>query len=118
MYSVYQFEMSDVARAAVNELGFVEAKKQHREVAIHLDVLFSGGSEKFESWMGSYYKLVGQFDVPTLNAVFHDGNVGERPAGMRSVSIGDIIFDERTGDAWMVDWDGFNMINVFGLEAA
>ena len=118
MYSVYQFSLSREAADAVNDLGWGEAKKSYPEIAIHQDVLFDGGSDKFESWMGRHYKMVGQFDVPTLNAVFHDGNVGERPAGMRSVSIGDIILDERTGHAWMVDWDGFNMINVFGLEAA
>ena len=37
---------------------------------------------------------------------------------MRSVSIGDIIIDESTGLAWMVDFDGFNVVNVFGLEVA
>ena len=118
MFSVYQFSLSREAADAVNDLGWDEAKKQYPEVAIHQDVLFSGGSDKFESWMGRHYKKVGQLDVDTLNAAFHDGNVGERPAGMRSVSIGDILFDERTGLAWMPDFDGFNVVNVFGLEAA
>ena len=118
MFSVYQFSLGRKAADAVNTLGWIDAKKFHPEVAIHQDVLFTGGSEKFESWMGRHYKLVAQYDVADLNAVFHDGNVGERPEGMRSVSIGDIIFDESTGDAWMVDFDGFNLINVYGLEVA
>ena len=118
MYSVYQFSLSRKAADAVHSLGWDEAKKFHPEVAIHRDVLFTGGSENFESWMGRYYKKVGQFDVATLNAVFAEGNEGELPAGMRSVSIGDIIVDERTGLAWMPDFDGFNVVNVFGLEAA
>ena len=118
MFSVYQFSLGRTAADAVNDLGWDEAKKSYPEIAIHQDVLFMGGSDKFESWMGRHYKLVAQYDVADLNKVFHDGNVKERPEGMRSISIGDIILDESTGDAWMVDFDGFNVINVFGLEAA
>ncbi len=118
MFSVYQFSLSSEASNAVNDLGWVDAEKRFPEVAIHRDVLFSGGSEKFESWMGRHYALVAEYDVADLNAVFHDGNVKERPEGMRSVSIGDIIIDETTGAAWMVDFDGFNIINVFGLQEA
>ena len=118
MFSVYQFSLSSEASNAVNDLGWVDAEKQFPEVAIHRHVLFSGGSEKFQSWMGSHYMLVNQYDVADLNAVFHDGNVKELPAGMRSISIGDIIYDEETGAAWMVDFDGFNVVNVFGLEEA
>jgi hypothetical protein len=118
MFSVYQFSISSKAADAVHALGWDEAKKFHPEVAIHRDVLFTGGSEKFESWMGRYYMLVNQYDVADLNAVFHDGNVKELPAAMRSISIGDIIYNEETGVAWMVDFTGFNVVNVFGLEEA
>jgi hypothetical protein len=114
MFSVYQFSLSREAADAVNDLGWIDAKKQYPEVAIHQDVLFDGGSDKFESWMGRHYKMVGLYDVADLNAVFHDGNVKERPVGMRSISIGDIILDDD-GVAWMVDFDGFNVVNVFGL---
>ena len=117
MFSVYQFSLSDQACDALNDLGWIDSEKEFPEVAIHRDVLFSGGSEKFESWMGSHYKLVNQYDVTDLNAVFHDGNVKERPAGMRSISIGDIIVDDQ-GAAWMVDFDGFNFVDAFGLEEA
>ncbi len=118
MFSVYQFSISRKAADCVNTLGWDESKKFHPEVAIHRNVLFTFGSEKFESWMGRHYKLVNQYDVADLNAVFHDGNVGELPSGMRSISIGDIIIDESTGLAWMVDFDGFNVVNVFGLQEA
>lgn len=118
MFSVYQFSISRKAADCVNTLGWDESKKFHPEVAIHRDVLFTGGSEKFESWMGRHYKLVNQYNVADLNAVFHDGNVKELPQGMRSISIGDIIIDESTGLAWMVDFDGFNVVNVFGLQEA
>ena len=118
MFSVYQFSITREAADAINTLGWDESEKQFPEVRIQRDVANFGGSEKFESWMGRYYKLVNQYDVADLNAVFHDGNVKERPQGMRSVSIGDIIFDESTGDAWMVDFDGFNIVNVFGLQEA
>jgi len=116
-FSVYQFSLSDEAVDALNDMGWIDAESVHPEVAIHRDVLFSGGSEKFESWMGSHYALVNQYDVADLNAVFHDGNVKERPEGMRSVSIGDIIVDDQ-GSAWMVDIDGFNFVDAFGLEEA
>jgi hypothetical protein len=116
MFSVYQFSMSEAAADCVNTLGWAESKKFHPEVAIHQDILFTGGSEKFESWMGRYYKMVGLYDVADLNAVFAAGNDPdqERALGMRSISIGDIILDDD-GVAWMVDFDGFNVVNVFGL---
>jgi hypothetical protein len=116
MYSVYQFSISGEARDAVNDLGWEGAAEQFPEVAIHRDVMGFGGSEKFESWMGAHYRQVAEFNVPTLNAAFHEGNVGERPKGMRSISIGDILVDDRTGLAWMVDCDGFNVVNAFGLQ--
>jgi hypothetical protein len=77
--------------------------------------MFDGGTEGYESWMSKYYTSVDQFDVRDLNQVFAKGQDPASGVERRSVSIGDIIVDESTGGAWMVDFNGFNLINAYGL---
>jgi len=117
-YTVYQFNLSHAARAAVNTVGWADAEKQFPEVAIQRDVKFSGGSEGFTAWMSEYYNPVCNIDANDLEDVFHIGNMGpeesiERLAAMHSVSVGDVIRDNDDSTYHMVDGEGFTQLMSF-----
>ena len=89
------------------------------EIVIQRDVKFMGGSKNFESWMSDHYASVARVTgVDNLEDVFHVGN-GYGPEGsciqkftrMHSVSVGDIIVNEKCGTAWMVDGEGWSNVD-------
>ena len=117
-YTVLQFRLSDEAGDAVNSAGWDGAMKQFPEVEIQLKVSFRGGSEGFKSWMSEYYTPVANIDASDLDGVFHIGNMGpeesiERLAPMHSVSVGDVIRDNKMGTYHMVDGVGFTQLLSF-----
>ena len=121
-YLIHQFHLSDKASDHLNSVGWGGDFGDFPEIAIQRDVKFNG-SENYEPWMEEHFTSVARVEgVDTLEDVFHVGN-GYGPAGssiqkftrMHSVSVGDIIVNEKCGTAWMVDGQGWSNID-FGKE--
>ena len=121
-YLIHQFHLSDAARDHLNSVGWSGDFGEFPEIVIQRDVKF-GGSEKFEPWMSDHFASVARVTgVDTLEDVFHVGN-GYGPEGsciqkftrMHSVSVGDIIVNEKCGTAWMCESEGWSNID-FGRE--
>ena len=121
-YLIHQFHLSDAASDHLNSVGWGGDFGDFPEIAIQRDVKFSG-SENYESWMEEHFTPVARVEgVDTLEDVFHVGN-GYGPAGssiqkftrMHSVSVGDIVVNEKCGTAWMVDGLGWSNID-FGRK--
>jgi len=121
-YLIHQFHLSNEASDHLNKVGWCGDFGDFPEIAIHRDVKFSG-SENFEPWMEEHFTSVARVTgVDTLEDVFHVGN-GYGPEGsciqkftrMHSVSVGDIIVNEKCGTAWMVDGEGWSNVD-FGKK--
>ena len=118
-YLIHQFRLSDEASDHLNSVGWGGDFGDFPEIAIQRDVSFSGGSEKYESWMGDHYKAVARVSgTQFLEDVFHigngfgvDGASIQKFCRMHSVSVGDIIVNEKCGTAWMVDGEGWSNID-------
>ena len=117
-YLIHQFHLSDAARDHLNSVGWSGDFGEFPEIVIQRDVKF-GGSEKFEPWMEDHFTSVARVTgVDNLEDVFHVGN-GYGPEGsciqkftrMHSVSVGDIIVNEKCGTAWMCESEGWNNID-------
>ena len=121
-YLIHQFHLSNEASDHLNKVGWSGDFGDFPEIKIQRDVKFSG-SENFEPWMEDHFASVARVTgVDTLEDVFHVGN-GYGPEGsciqkftrMHSVSVGDIIVNEKCGTAWMCDSEGWSNID-FGKE--
>ena len=121
-YLIHQFHLSNEASDHLNKVGWGGDFGDFPEIVIQRDVKFSG-SENFEPWMEDHFTSVARVTgVDTLEDVFHVGN-GYGPEGsciqkftrMHSVSVGDIIVNEKCGTAWMCDSEGWSNID-FGKE--
>ena len=117
-YLIHQFHLSNEASDHLNKVGWGGDFGDFPEIAIHRDVKFSG-SENFEPWMEDHFTSVARVTgVDTLEDVFHTGN-GYGPEGsciqkftrMHSVSVGDIIVNEKCGTAWMCESEGWSNID-------
>jgi len=117
-YLIHQFHLSDKASDHLNSVGWGGDFGDFPEIAIQRDVKFSG-SENYEPWMEEHFTSVARVTgVDTLEDVFHVGN-GYGPEGsciqkftrMHSVSVGDIIVNEKCGTAWMIDGQGWSNID-------
>jgi len=117
-YLIHQFHLSDAARDHLNSVGWSGDFGEFPEIVIQRDVKFSG-SENFEPWMEDHFTSVARVTgVDTLEDVFHVGN-GYGPegsciqkfTGMHSVSVGDIIVNEKCGTAWMCESEGWSNID-------
>ena len=121
-YLIHQFHLSEDACDHLNSVGWDGDFGDFPEIKIQRDVKF-GGSENFEPWMEGHFTSVARVTgVDTLEDVFDVGN-GYGPAGscvqkftrMHSVSVGDIIVNEKCGTAWMCEREGWSNID-FGKE--
>jgi hypothetical protein len=121
-YLIHQFHLSNEASDHLNKVGWGGDFGDFPEIAIQRDVKF-GGSENFEPWMEDHFTSVARVTgVDRLEDVFHTGN-GYGPEGsciqkftrMHSVSVGDIIVNEKCGTAWMCESEGWSNID-FGRE--
>ena len=117
-YLIHQFHLSNEASDHLNKVGWGGDFGDFPEIAIQRDVKF-GGSENFEPWMEDHFTSVARVTgVDTLEDVFHTGN-GYGPEGsciqkftrMHSVSVGDIIVNEKCGTAWMCESEGWSNID-------
>jgi len=117
-YLIHQFHLSNEASDHLNKVGWGGDFGDFPEIAIQRDVKFSG-SENYEPWMEEHFSSVARVTgVDTLEDVFHVGN-GYGPEGsciqkftrMHSVSVGDIIVNEKCGTAWMCDSEGWSNID-------
>ena len=117
-YLIHQFHLSNEASDHLNKVGWGGDFGDFPEIVIQRDVKFSG-SENFEPWMEDHFTSVARVTgVDTLEDVFHVGN-GYGPEGsciqkftrMHSVSVGDIIVNEKCGTAWMCDSEGWSNID-------
>lgn len=117
-FTVFQYHMDRKLFDLVNELGWAEAINLHPEISIKRELSW-GGSTKFEGWMIKHFIPVAHFDAEDLDEVFHFGNVGPKEKiemitkTMRSVSVGDIIRDNKTNTYHMVDVIGFSQLPDF-----
>lgn len=118
-YIIHQFHLSNEASDHLNKVGWGGDFGDFPEIKIHRDVKFSGGSKHYEPWMEEHFTSVARVTgVDTLEDVFHVGN-GYGPEGsciqkftrMHSVSVGDIVVNEKCGTAWMVDGEGWSHID-------
>ena len=118
-YLIHQFHLSDAARDHLNSVGWSGDFGNFPEIAIQRDVKFMGGSKNYAPWMEGHFESVARVTgVDNLEDVFHVGN-GYGPEGsciqkftrMHSVSVGDIIVNEKCGTAWMVDGEGWSNID-------
>ena len=121
-YLIHQFHLSNEASDRLNKVGWDGDFGDFPEIKIQRDVKFSG-SENFEPWMEDHFTSVARVTgVDTLEDVFDVGN-GYGPEGsciqkftrMHSVSVGDIIVNEKCGTAWMCEREGWSNID-FGRE--
>jgi hypothetical protein len=117
-YLIHQFHLSNEASDHLNKVGWDGDFGDFPEIKIQRDVKF-GGSENYEPWMEGHFTSVARVTgVDTLEDVFHVGN-GYGPEGsciqkftrMHSVSVGDIIVNEKCGTAWMVESEGWSNID-------
>jgi len=117
-YLIHQFHLTDDARDHLNAVGWGGDFEKYPEIAIQRDVKFNGG-EMYAPWMEEYFTSVARVTgVDTLEDVFHVGN-GYGPEGsciqkftrMHSVSVGDIIVNEKCGTAWMCERTGWSNID-------
>ena len=117
-YLIHQFHLSNEASDHLNKVGWGGDFGDFPEIAIQRDVKFSG-SENYEPWMEEHFSSVARVTgVDTLEDVFHVGN-GYGPEGsciqkftrMHSVSVGDIIVNEKCGTAWMCERTGWSNID-------
>jgi hypothetical protein len=115
-FAIYQAQISREAIDKINAVGWDgDFGEYEAECRIQRDVKFMGGSEKYTPDMAEHYFIVGLCDAADLDEVFHIGNVdhdrlqlvAER---MHSISVGDIIHDNDTGDCFMVDPEGFSKV--------
>ena len=122
-YLIHQFHLSNEASEHLHKAGWGGDFGDFPEIAIQRDVKFSGGSEHYESWMEEHFTSVARVTgVDYLEDVFDVGN-GYGPEGsciqkftrMHSVSVGDIIVNEKCGTAWMCESEGWSNID-FGRE--
>jgi hypothetical protein len=118
-YVIHQFHLSDAARDHLNSVGWDGDFGDFPEIRIQRDVKFMGGSKNYAPWMEDHYESVARVTgAETVEDVFHVGN-GYGPAGtciqkftrMHSVSVGDIIVNEKCGTAWMCESEGWSNID-------
>jgi hypothetical protein len=118
-YVIYQFKLSEEAKSHLNSVGWDGDFTEFPEIMIKRDVSFANGSEKYEPWMGDYYKTVARVTgtANCLEDVFNIGNgygkCGasiQRFCQMHSVSVGDIIVNEKEGTSFMCDPIGWTSI--------
>jgi hypothetical protein len=123
-FTVYQFHLSREAMKHLNTVGWSGDFGDYPEIAIELDVK-RNGLEEYQDWMNAYYIPVAVIEgVDDLEDVFAVGNsyqtvgstirrVSER---MHSVSVGDVIRNDDSGEVFMVEPEGFAKLDVFGSE--
>ena len=56
-----------------------------------------------------FYKFKGCVDAEDLNSAYSQGNIGRRPYGMKSLSVGDIIADGN--DFFIISDIGFDKLS-------
>ena len=113
LYTVHQIQIDRSVYDEVNRLGHEAAAEQFPEYRAYMDTSFRG-SKLYKPEYAQFYKPVCTIEATSLNRVFDIGNIGpeesiSRLAQMHSISVGDIIEDER-GVKHMVDSYGFKEI--------
>jgi len=122
IFTIHQAKASNEALDHLNVVGWDgDFGEYDKEIRIHRDVLFFGGSEKYTPDMSECYEIAGTVEAENLDEVFHIGNIAHDQINMvadrmRSVSIGDIIVDLTNDIAYMVDGEGFTEVEF--LEVA
>ena len=122
-YLIHQFHLSKQASDHLNKVGWDGDFGDFPEIAIQRDVKFMGGSKNYEPWMENHFASVARVTgVDTLEDVFHigngfgvDGASIQKFVRMHSVSVGDIVVNEKCGTAWMVDGEGWSNVD-FGRQ--
>ncbi len=113
LYTVHQIQIDRSVYDEVNRLGHEAAAEQFPEYRAYMDTSFRG-SKRYKPEYAQFYKPVCTIEAANLNRVFDIGNIGPetsitRLLPMHSISVGDIIEDER-GVKVMVDSYGFKEI--------
>jgi len=119
-YTIFQLQVNDELINEMNRIGREEAATKYPAVKAYNEVMWSGGSEKYEPWMFRHYKMVGTIWADDMDECFAMGNgypendntcaTWVRPA--HSMSVGDIILVNNDKTWYMVDRHGFGRIEV------
>lgn len=115
-FMIYQNSLRSV-RNELNEIGDWDAAAEKlTKVNTHLQCSIKG-SEGFLAQMFHDYEKVSTIQADDLNGVFQTGNIGpeadiKRFKPMHSISVGDIIRDDR-GRFYMVDPCDFHDITLY-----
>ena len=121
MHKVFQFRLSKEARDHLNKVGWDGDFCEFPEIQIQRDVSFDGGSCLYKPWMEEFYTEVALIqgalfmeDVFAIgNGYGVDGTSITRYKPMHSISIGDIVVNGKTGNAYMCDSEGWSNIENF-----
>ena len=120
MFDIYQIHLTDEQYDMVNEQGpeSVPAYQMKRDMGFGPDFHGKHSHEMAaEGLAKNYYSKVATFDCDDLRHVFQIGNIGPeeritRHARMHSVSVGDVVVDQDSGQTWVVDNYGYKEVET------
>jgi hypothetical protein len=118
VYTVHQLKLNDEVYKAVNELGHQGASDKFPIWAFKMDMFIvdENFSPLTDEQIGFYHPVC-TIIAKDLEDVFRIGNIGPEENityltnRMHSMSGGDIIVNNKTGEANMVASIGFNKVN-------
>lgn len=120
-FTAYQNILSSEIIDQVNSMGRDKVLSEILKYAAYLD-LRCFGSKKWEPEMIQHFEAVAQVELPEdsiqpLEDVFHMLNVPGMPYKKlveqhRSLSVGDLIRDDQTGEFFLVENFGFEKVEI------
>ena len=123
-YTVHQLNITDEIYNFVNANGHNVAAETYPVWGFRLELSFLEKVPTLTAEIADYYRPVAKITANDLEHAFQVGNMGpaeniQRLAErMASVSVGDIIVDDATGEAQMVLAFGFGAVDFNTVQEA
>ena len=115
-YQLHQIHLTDAEHDKVNAEGHNSVPKHLAHIDMQVGMGKDISSMAQDAWENGYFTHVSNIEAPTLEGVFHVGNMGpeeaiERLAPMYSTSVGDIVIDPD-GKKYVVASFGFQELEA------
>jgi hypothetical protein len=107
-FSIFQFQLNKEDEMLINSQGWDASPKIKSYISSKM-------GKGYDPKATLYYDIVAKIEADNLDQVFDIGNIGpekaiERIKSMHSISVGDVIMEDDTGDLFYVAKFGFTKI--------
>lgn len=118
MYTLYQYQLSSEAWEAIKSMSWEDAEEQYPEIA-SFKTIRQNGFQGFDAGKLDNYVKVAYVSSDSLEKIHDLATVntiklmdGDYTNNERTIGVGDILVNERTGRHLMIDPDGYTPLDI------